>query len=156
MYWKSHCLQLFNPMKFLDINLKILKEVHNFSKECVFKFWILKNHFLRAGRGFCLSVWVVFTCSFVCFLLYRASLAAYQVPRLGVKSQLAAGQRHNHNHNKAGSEPNLQPTPQLTGNNVSLTYWGRPRIEPAFSRTLDTSQLHNLLSHSGNSKSSSF
>ena len=46
------------------------------------------------------------------FVFFRAAPWHMEVPRLGVKSELlATSLRHSHSH--AGSEPHLQPTPQL-------------------------------------------
>ena len=34
-------------------------------------------------------------------------------------------------HSNVGSEPHLQPTPQLMGNTISIIHWARPGIKPA-------------------------
>ena len=47
---------------------------------------------------------------------------------------IAAGLYHSHSNN--GSEPYLQPTPELTAMTDPLTHWARPEIKPASSRIL--------------------
>ena len=64
-----------------------------------------------------------FVCSFAC-LLFRAAPAAYEGSQArGPIRAAAAGPRHSHSN--MGSEPRLQPTPQITA-----TLWAKPGIEP--------------------------
>ena len=61
----------------------------------------------------------------------------------------AEAARLHHSHSKAGSQQCLQPTPQLTGNNRSLTHWVRLGMESVSSWML---VRFFPLSHTGNSR----
>ena len=67
---------------------------------------------------------------------------AYGGPQArGLIGAVAAGLGQSHSN--TGSKPSLQPTPQLTGNDGSLTHGARPGTEPSI--------LVDSLSHDGNS-----
>ena len=82
---------------------------------------------------------VLFIYLFIClFAFSRATPAAYGGSQArGWIGAVATSLRQSHSN--AGSEPRLQPTPQLTanttvhGNAGSLTHWARAGIEPSTS-----------------------
>ena len=65
------------------------------------------------------------------FFFFRAAPAAYGSSQAEDLIGAAAAGLH-HSHSNMGSEPHLQPTPQLTTAR-SLTHWARPGIELASS-----------------------
>ena len=67
--------------------------------------------------------------SFFLFLHFRATCVAPGSSQARGRIRAAAAGPH-HSHSNAGSEPHLQPIPQLKALLDSLTHWARPGIEP--------------------------
>ena len=67
--------------------------------------------------------------TFFFFFFLGLCLWHMEVPRLGVKSELAATGLH-HSRSNAGSKPGLQPTPQLMANTESPIHWAKPGVKP--------------------------
>ena len=64
------------------------------------------------------------------FLHFRVTLTAYGGSQ--ARCWISAEEHLHHIYSNSGTEPRLQPTPQLMAT-WSLTYWARPEIEPASS-----------------------
>ena len=95
------------------------------------------------------------TWNFFFFLLFRATLEAYGSSQIrGWTGARVVGHSHGHSHSHSNtrSEPYLWPIPQLTAMSDCPLSKARYRTHIL----MDTSRVHNPLSHNGNSQMKMF
>ena len=103
----------------IGFNFNIIMNFFNYLKCFVFFFFFFLFLF------FVFLFWFFFFFFFFFFLLLRAALSAYGGSQArGLIGAVAAGLRQSHSN--AGSQPRLQPTPQLTATpDRQATEWGQ-------------------------------